>query len=107
MGDKFNNDDGLVFTNSFGCPIDAHNFTNRYFERMLKQAGIDDKFTFHDLRHTHATMLFKQGINSKVISERLGHSKTQLTLDVYSHVMPYMQASAVKALDKLIITPKG
>lgn len=103
LGDKFNNDDGLIFTNSFGCPVDAHNFTNRYFKRMLKMAGVTDCFTFHDLRHTHATMLLKQGINIKVISERLGHSKIQLTLDAYSHVMPDMQASAVKALELMSI----
>ena len=81
LGDKFDNKDGLVFTNSFGCPVDAHNFTNRYFKRMLKQAGVADNFTFHDLRHTHATLLLKKGVNIKVISERLGHSKIQLTLD--------------------------
>ena len=71
-------------------------------------AGVAEGFAFHDLRHIHATMLLKQGINIKVISGRLEHSKIQLiTLEVYSHVMPDMQASAVKALDKLIITPKG
>ena len=66
-------------------------------------AGVTDGFTFHDLRHTHATMLLKQGINIKVISERLGHSKIQLTLDVYSHVMPDMQESAVRALELMSI----
>ncbi len=60
-----------------------------------------DGFTFHDLRHTHATLLLKKGVLIKVISERLGHSKIQLTLDVYSHVMPDMQESAVKALDSM------
>ena len=58
-------------------------------------------FTFHDLRHTHATLLLKQGVNIKVISERLGHSKIQLTLDVYSHVLPDMQETAVKELEAM------
>ena len=69
----------------------------------LKQAGVANGFTFHDLRHTHATLLLKTGVNIKVISERLRHSKIQLTLDVYSHVMPDMQEAAVKAIETLNI----
>jgi integrase len=100
MGNKFNNNENLLFTNILGNPIDTSNFTTRYFKKMLEKAEIDsNKFTFHDLRHTHATLLLKQGINIKVISERLGHSTTTLTLDTYSHFMPDMQETAVKALD--------
>lgn len=56
----------------------------------------------HDLRHTHATLLLSEGINAKVISERLGHSKVGTTLDIYSHVLPTMQKEAVDKLDDLI-----
>lgn len=75
------------------------NFTKRYFKRMIGQAGIDKDFSFHDLRHTHATLLLKKGVNIKVISERLGHSSIQLTLDTYAHLMPDMQDTAIKALE--------
>ena len=57
---------------------------------------------FHDLRHTHATMLMKQGTNPKVLQERLGHCKRSMTLDVYSHVIPGMQESAVLHFEKSI-----
>ena len=57
---------------------------------------------FHDLRHTHATMLMKQGTNRKVVQERLGHSSISVTLDVYSHVIPGMQESAALHFDKSI-----
>lgn len=41
---------------------------------------------FHDLRHSHASLLVTQGVQPKVISERLGHSSINITMDIYSHV---------------------
>lgn len=98
MGDKYDDKQNLVMANLFGKPIDTSNFTTRYFKKMLEQAQLDRSFKFHDLRHTHATLLLCQGINIKVISERLGHSTITMTLDTYSHLMPDMQATAVRAL---------
>ncbi len=54
---------------------------------------------FHDLRHSHATQLLKQGVHPKIVSERLGHSTIGLTLDTYSHVLPGMQEEAAKRVD--------
>lgn len=53
----------------------------------------------HDARHSHASILHKQGVSPKVIQERLGHSSIQITLDTYSHVMPRMQEAAAKSFD--------
>jgi len=103
LGDKFENKENLVFTNSFGKPVSTPNFLKRYYKRMIEQAGLDKTTCFHDLRHTHATLLLKQGVNIKVISERLGHSTVNMTLDTYSHLMPDMQQTAVTALDKMDI----
>ena len=61
---------------------------------------------FHDLRHTHATMLMKQGVNPKVVQERLGHSSISVTLDVYSHVVPGMQELAALAIDAALAGKK-
>ena len=52
------------------------------------------RIRLHDLRHTHATILLQQGINPKVVSERLGHASVSFTMDVYQHVLPGMQAQA-------------
>ena len=52
------------------------------------------RIRFHDLRHAHATHLLSSGIHPKVASERLGHSKVGITLDLYSHVIPGMQEDA-------------
>ncbi|MEB3053180.1 tyrosine-type recombinase/integrase [Bacillus sp. FSL H8-0534] len=57
---------------------------------------------FHDLRHTHATLLLKQGVNPKIISERLGHTDISMTLRVYSHVLSNMQEESVKTFGKNI-----
>ena len=59
---------------------------------------------FHDLRHTHATLLLRQGTHPKIVSERLGHSKVGITLDTYSHVLPGMQDEATDQLDVTLRT---
>src|SRR5438876_8323299 len=57
------------------------------------------RLRFHDLRHAHATHLFANGVHPKVASERLGHSKVGITLDLYSHVIPGMQEDAAAMVD--------
>ena len=47
--------------------------------------------TFHGLRHAFATLALKQKIHPKIVSEALGHSKTGITMNLYSHVIPDMQ----------------
>jgi integrase len=53
----------------------------------------------HDLRHACATLLLMNNVNAKIVSERLGHSSIELTLNTYSHVLPTMQAKAALAMD--------
>ena len=65
---------------------------------MLALSGLP-KLRFHDLRHAHATHLLASGVHPKVASERLGHSKVGITLDLYSQVMPGMQEDAVAKVD--------
>ncbi len=71
------------------------------FARVLRQAGLPH-IRFHDLRHTHATLLFMAGVHPKVVSERLGHSSVAFTMDTYSHVLPTMQETAAERFDRLI-----
>jgi len=54
---------------------------------------------FHDLRHTCATLLLKQGVNPKFVQELLGHADISLTLNTYSHVLPDMEDAAAAAMD--------
>jgi len=62
------------------------------------------RLRFHDLRHAHATHLLANGVHPKVASERLGHSKVGITLDLYSHVIPGMQADAAATVDAALKT---
>ncbi|PGP44883.1 hypothetical protein COC57_10315 [Bacillus thuringiensis] len=68
----------------------------------LVQKATVPKIRFHDLRHTHATLLLAKGVNVKVISERLGHSNIKITLDTYSHVLPTMQEDAVNKIEEIL-----
>jgi integrase len=89
---------GLVFANETGGIINPSNLRNRSFSRLLKRTGLPE-IRFHDLRHTCATLLLSRNINPKIVSEMLGHSSVSITLDIYSHVLPNMQESAVRALE--------
>jgi integrase len=62
---------------------------------------------FHDLRHTHATLLLKAAIPVKVVSERLGHASPVVTLTVYAHVLPTMQRHAAETFAGLLRPGEG
>ena len=85
LGDLFARHN-LVFTSPFGEPISPTNFSRRYFKPLLKKCNINSNFTFHGLRHTHATLL--QGVNPKIVQERLGHSSIKVTMDTYATFYP-------------------
>lgn len=68
------------------------------FSRTARKASLPP-VRFHDLRHTHATQLLRQGVHPEVVSERLGHATAGITLDVYSHVLPNMQEEAAYRVD--------
>ncbi len=70
--------------------------------RRLAQAAGLGRLRFHDLRHAHASLLLQQGVHPKIVSERLGHSGVNITLDSYSHVLLSLQAEAAARLDDLL-----
>jgi len=90
----------LVFTSRTGKPILPRN-VNRALEAVLRRAGLP-QLRFHDLRHSHATLLLKEGVNPRVVQERLGHSTVAMTLQVYSHVLPDLQKEAAEKLDRTL-----
>jgi integrase len=57
----------------------------------------------HDARHTHASLMLKQGVHPKIVQERLGHATIAVTLDTYSHVAPGLQEAAAAGFDKLVL----
>ena len=88
----------FVFTQPDGSMIRPNSIT-RAFSTIAQSIGLND-VKLHDLRHFHATMLLKQGVHPKIVSERLGHSKVAFTLDRYSHVLPGLQEAAGLAFEE-------
>ena len=95
---------GFVLTHPDGMPLDSE-VVSKAFTKLVKEAGFPD-LTMHGLRHTHATILLEQGVNPKVVSERLGHASVATTvattMDIYSHVLPDMQEKAAQAIDTVL-----
>lgn len=88
----------LVFSHPDGTPLRPNSIT-RAFQTMAKSVGIKG-VRFHDLRHTHATLMLRQGVHPKIVSERLGHSSVAITLDTYSHVLPGLQEAAARQFEE-------
>jgi integrase len=87
----------FVVTQSDGSPLQPRSITHEWMRVLAKKKL--PRIRFHDLRHAHATHLLASGVHPKIASERLGHSKIGITLDLYSHVLPGMQDDAVATLD--------
>ena len=87
----------LVFPAADGSVQPPYRISGR-FKDLVARVSLEG-VRFHDLRHTMATLALGAGVHVKVISERLGHSTTQITLDTYSHVSPDLQREAAEVLD--------
>jgi integrase len=91
---------GLVFVTKNDTPISPRNLV-RHFKEATEQAGLPE-IRFHDLRHTHASLLLAAGVHPKLVQERLGHSQISLTMDTYSHLLPGMSDEAASKFDELM-----
>ena len=96
----------LIFPSQVGTPLTMSRIT-RVFQRIKIDAEITKPLRLYDLRHSTATLLLQANVNPKIVSERLGHSTITLTLDVYSHVLPTMQAQATEHLEEMIFSKTG
>jgi integrase len=90
----------LVFSHWDGSPLLPDSITHAWV-KLVRKCGLDG-IRLHDARHTHATILLKQGVHPKVVQERLGHSTISTTLDTYSHVAPGLQQAAAKGFDDIL-----
>jgi integrase len=100
-------DGAYVLPNPDGSVRNPNQFSRRFVETLAaaREALGEDvlpRIRLHDLRHTHATLLLKAGVPVKVVSERLGHANAMITLGVYAHVMPGMQAEAAAKFGALL-----
>lgn len=77
------------------------NAISSWWKNWQKKNNIKTIIRFHDLRHTHATLLLSQGVDLKTISERLGHSSISRTMNTYTHVLKEMDRKASNVIDNL------
>ena len=91
-------DDDLVFSNLEGKPLLPNTVTHAWI-KLVRRIGIKP-IRLHDARHSHASLMLKQGTHPKIVQERLGHSSISITLDTYSHVAPGLQEAAAARFDQ-------
>lgn len=94
-------DRDLVFPNRWGEYMNPDWFRTREFGDVLIRAGLR-RIRFHDLRHTFATLQLANNQPIKIVSEMMGHTRTAITQDLYTHVSAAMQRSAADALDRVL-----
>lgn len=100
-GKHFEGDENFIFTNQRGEWVHIHNFI-RYFKRFIADYKLK-QITPHGLRHTHASLLFSAGVEPKNISDRLGHSTVQITLDLYTHITEEQRTDTVEKLLEFMV----
>lgn len=97
-GEFYHNSD-FVCTKENGQPVTPSSC--KWSGRHLRDK-LDIDFNFHSLRHTHATLLLEQGAPIKDIQTRLGHSRSAITLDTYSHLTDKMRNQTVDIFEQLM-----
>jgi integrase len=97
-------DNGLVFTNEAGAPLNRTRFSASVRRPAVKHAGLEG-VTFHDLRHYYASLLIRHGESVKVVQARLGHATAAETLDTYSHLWPDSENRTREAIDAVVGAP--
>jgi integrase len=90
----------LVFSHYDGSPYQPDSVTHAW-TRLIRQNGLSG-IRLHDARHSHATIMIKNGVPIKVVQERMGHSSISTTMDIYAHVTPGMQAAAAVKFDEFL-----
>ncbi|MEZ5242933.1 MAG: site-specific integrase [Microthrixaceae bacterium] len=93
--------DDWIFLNPAGRFVNPESIA-QLFHRI--QRGLPDltRIRFHDLRHTHASLLIMDGVPVKVVSERLGHANVAFTMHIYQHLLPGMSAAAARQFAALL-----
>ena len=100
QGSDFKNLD-YVIRKKNGEPFHPDSLTQKW-RRFLNRHNIQG-VRLHDSRHSNATAMIQAGISPKVVQQRLGHADISTTLNIYTHVLPEMDAEAANVLDSLMI----
>jgi integrase len=101
LGNPIGEDD-LVFANPTGTPMLPNTLTHA-FGKIARKAGLNVRL--HDMRHSHVSMLIKQGIHDKAIADRVGHSSISTTMDIYGHLFSETQREAAIKFELGLVIP--
>ena len=96
--EKLSSGKEYIMTSRRNNRIRPNNLTVR-FKNLLKSIGIEP-CGVHSLRHTFASMLFKNGCDIKTVSDILGHSNTKITENIYVHLTQEQRVKAIETIDK-------
>lgn len=102
LGDSYQ-DIGLVIAREDGRPSPYRTIDNQW-NACLQRAGVP-RMGIHGLRHTHASALIAEGVPINVVSERLGHARTSITMDIYVHSNHRQQRDAAETFARSIFGP--
>lgn len=89
----------LVFTASNGAPLRNSNFAKYVWKPAVLKAGLPTELRIHDLRHTAAALMVREGAHPEAIKRHLGHSSIIVTMDTYGHLFPSEAGALAEALN--------
>ena len=93
--------DGLVFTWQDGRPVLPDYVTKAFAALTAKTEGVP-RLVLHELRHSHASILLRDGVPVHVVAKRLGHKDPSVTLNVYADAIPDDDGRAVDVFSKAV-----
>lgn len=94
------NNENRVFTSKDGNYI-YPTTCDHTIKKIVKKYNLAP-ISFHELRHTSASILIYKGINPKAVSERLGHASTDITMEIYSHVFDVTKKASANIFDEVL-----
>jgi len=99
-GEAYQGTEDLLFTWEDGRPVLPDYVTKTF---VKSQAGIEvPRLKLHEARHTHATLLLREGVPVHVVAKRLGHKDASVTLDVYADAIPADDDRAVDVFSRAV-----
>jgi integrase len=100
LGESYLDGEDIVFTWQDGRPVPP-DYVTSVFGRLTADLEVP-RITFHSLRHTHATLLLREGVPVHVVAKRLGHKDPSVTLSVYADAIPDDDNRAVETFTKAV-----
>ena len=97
--------DRLVFSKPDGSPLLPNTVTHAV-GKIVRRAGLSG-VTLHSLRHSHASVMLQEGVSSRTVADRLGHSNVVITLGTYSHLTPGVKEDAAMRFEEALHKAKN